>query len=80
MHCNGKCHLKKELTEQEKSEKKNPYQNKENKLEINDHITSVSLAQFFADPHSSLFSSLRYQINYASPCISMVSPPPQTFA
>jgi len=80
MHCNGTCHLKKELKEQEKSEKKNPYQNKENRLELNDNMGEVGLSHFFADPHSSLFSSLHYQCIFTSPFISIDSPPPQLIA
>ncbi len=80
MHCNGKCHLKKELNEQEKSEKKNPFQNKENKLEINDQMGKVCLSNFFADPHSSLFSSLIYQSFYTSPFKAIASPPPQSIS
>ncbi len=45
MHCNGKCHLKKELAQQEKKENTPPYQNLKDKLELQ-YFSKILLFKF----------------------------------
>ena len=78
MHCNGKCHLKKELQEQEKSEKKNTSNHKENRVELSEELALFTLQKCSNNNHSNLFSYLQYQFQLVNPFLAIDSPPPQS--
>jgi hypothetical protein len=80
MHCNGKCHLKKELQKQEKSEKKNTNLNKENRVELNEELALFILQKGRDNSHSILFSYLNYQFRIVNPFLAIDSPPPQSIS
>ena len=43
MHCNGKCHLKKQLAEQSKKENSSPFQSLKEKFELQYFSTTGSI-------------------------------------
>ncbi len=76
LHCNGKCHLKKELAKQDKKENSPPYQNIKDKFEI--QYFSKALLFEFNEP--ALIDKSNFMYSFFIPLVSSTSifhPPPQ---
>lgn len=74
MHCNGKCHLKKQLAKQEKEEN-NPAQNLKEKLETS--ICSTIPILKFTEKVTDLKVIFNYSVSIPdAPCNSTFHPPP----
>jgi hypothetical protein len=54
MHCNGKCHLRKQLAEQAKKDNTSPFQNLKNKFEIQyfSHNKLIKFPEFVQESES----------------------------
>ncbi len=75
LHCNGKCHLKKELAKQDKKENTPPYQNLKDKFEIQ----YFSKAVLFKFNEAALIEKSNFIYSFFIPQTSSVSifHPPQ---
>ena len=56
MHCNGKCHLTKELAKEAGAENKNPLSNKTSKTEIPQFIISENIIEYMFASEIDFFS------------------------
>ena len=74
MHCNGKCHLRKQLQKESKKENA-PANNVKNKLEIQFFSESNSLIQFIAKPTDKDHFINYYFIPYSKHIVSVFRPP-----
>jgi hypothetical protein len=80
MHCNGKCHLTKELAKEAGGESKNPFNGKTSKTEIPQFIISEKLNSytFSAEVYNSSKISVEYRPNLNSALfVSKIIHPPQ---
>ena len=56
MHCNGKCHLTKELAKEAGAEDKNPLNDKTSKTEVPQFIISENIAEYMFPSETEFFS------------------------
>jgi hypothetical protein len=80
MHCNGKCHLTKELAKEAGAEDKNPFNSKTSKTEIPQFIISENISEYtFASATEIIsFKNIGYKPNLNSSLFtSKILHPPQ---
>jgi hypothetical protein len=80
MHCNGKCHLTKELAKEAGAEDKNPFNSKTSKTEIPQFIISENISEYtFASATKiTSFKNIGYKPNLNSSLFtSKILHPPQ---
>ncbi len=80
MHCNGKCHLTKELAKEAGAENKNPFSSKTSKTEIPQFIIFENIKEYTFASEDELFSveNIGYNPNLNSSLfISKILHPPR---
>ncbi len=80
MHCNGKCHLSKELAKEAGDDNKNPFTGKTSKTEIPQVIISENISEFLfkSEPEIITCEKVGYRpILHASLFISRILHPPR---
>lgn len=80
MHCNGKCHLTKELAKEAGAEDKNPFSSKTLKTEIPQFIISENITEytFASETEITSFENIGYKPNLNSSLLtSKIHHPPQ---
>jgi hypothetical protein len=71
MHCNGKCHLMKQLKKEEKKEEVPNIKDKNEQVQISEKKNFSFLGQNIPDD----FSQYYFISNYSKPCFSIFHPP-----